>query len=138
MNNFSSSFLKVLLVIIGIDLIYNAGYYSGVESERDYEANPIVLNPSRSDCSSTGITQALCKSGEYFEKILDEAKKKKEILDESRANPNNQYSTIEECLSDNTEMIEYTSRDEWCDSRYVQIINFDILLDLDYPQENEQ
>ena len=127
MNNSASSLLKILLVIGGIVAIYNTGYYAGIESERDYEAHPIVSNPSTSDCRGSGITRALCKSGEFVEEIWDEAKKKKEILDESRANPDNHYNTIAECLSDNTEMIEYTSRDEWCDSEYVRIIDFDSL-----------
>ena len=60
--------------------------------------------------------------------LWEDAKKRKKIMDESRANPDNQYKTIEECLSDNTEMIEYTSRDEWCDSEYVSIFNIDPLL----------
>ena len=61
----------------------------------------------------------------------ENAKKRVEIMEESRANPDNRYKTIEECLSDNTEMIEYTSRDEWCDSEYVRIINLDPLVGLE-------
>ena len=35
--------------------------------------------------------------------------------------PENQYDSLQECLGDDTKMVEYTTRDGWCNSWYVLI-----------------
>ena len=121
MKNFSRNFWMTFFVIVGIVSIYNTVTYSEADRNRDYENNPIVSNPDNSDCRSDGIIGALCNATEGLSNLADRVNEKMEIAKESRANPDNQYDTLEECLKDDSLMVEYTTREDWCESFYVLI-----------------
>ena len=70
---------------------------------------------------SSGGSGLIRKAIKVTDELLEKIEKTKEATEQSRANSDNQYNTLEECLSDNTEMVEYTTRDGWCDSSYVSI-----------------
>jgi hypothetical protein len=107
-----------ILCIIGL---ISADY--GNESEIVDEPKPIAVTPKPSadphpECNQNSgiigsVSEVLCRTVEKLQ-----AKK--------RADPNNQYKSLEECLNDKREDSTLgKTREEWCDSNYVLISPLD-------------
>jgi hypothetical protein len=88
------------------------------EVESSEESSPQVGSSTEKSCGNS----LSCKFARFIGELAEEVREKKEIMVESRTNPDNQYNTIEECLNDDIEIGETSkTRDEWCDSPYVSI-----------------
>ena len=86
-----------------------------------FKPAPVVDESKDRNCSDSSLIGLACKGIEGLSNLADEIKEKTEATEMSRANPENQYDSLQECLGDDTKMVEYTTRDGWCNSRYVLI-----------------
>ena len=82
---------------------------------------PVKSNTDELSCNGSSLSDIACKGVKGANNFLDRVNEKLEIAEASRANPDNQYDSLEECLIDDSVMIKYTTREEWCDSFYVSI-----------------
>lgn len=125
------SFMSVLKTCFKILILMWLGVFFILDPiMNDWEDTGIyktfVSRPDKSDideltCDGTGLNDLACKGVKGLNNLADRVNEKVEIIEASKANPDNQYDTLEECLKDDSVMVEYTTREGWCNSYYVLI-----------------
>ena len=86
-------------------VIYKTFFYKPVKSDTD-----------ELSCNGSNLSDLACKGVKVLSNLADRVNEKLEITESSRANSDNQYDTLEECLKDDSVMVEYTTREGWCNS----------------------
>ena len=84
-----------------------------------------VSRPDKSDideltCDGTNISDLACKGFKFLDKVKEGID---EVKAESRADPNNQFESLEECLASDNEYDLNLSRADYCESDYVLLKN---------------
>ena len=121
-NTLKLTFAVALVYMFVVDPIVNDWEDTGI-----YKI--FVYRPDKSNtdelCGSGGnLSDLACKGVKGANNFLDRVKERiEEEKAESRADPNNQFESLEECLASDNEYDLNMSRAEYCESDYVLLKN---------------
>ena len=121
-NTFKLTIAMILVYMFVVDPIVNDWEDTGIYKTFVYR--PDKSNTDELSCSGNNLSDLACKGVKGLNNLADRVRENiDEAMAESRADPNNQFESLEECLASDNEYDLNISRAEYCESDYVLLKN---------------
>ena len=121
-NTFKLTIAMILVYWFVVDPIVNDWEDTGIYKTFVYR--PDKSNTDELSCSGNNLSDLACKGVKGLNNLADRVRENiDEAMAESRADPNNQFESLEECLASDNEYDLNISRAEYCESDYVLLKN---------------
>ena len=121
-NTFKLTIAMILVYMFVVDPIVNDWEDTGIYKTFVYR--PDKSNTDELSCSGNNLSDLACKGVKGLNNLADRVRENiDEAMAESRADPNNQFESLEECLASDNDYDLNISRAEYCESDYVLLKN---------------
>ena len=121
-NTLKLTFAVAIVYMFVVDPIVNDWEDTGIYKTFVYR--PDKSNTDELSCSGNNLSDLACKGVKGLNNLADRVRENiDEAMAESRADPNNQFESLEECLASDNEYDLNISRAEYCESDYVLLKN---------------
>ena len=121
-NTLKLTFAVALVYMFVVDPIVNDWEDTGIYKTFVYR--PDKSKTDELSCYGNNLSDLACKGVKGLNNLADRVRENiDEAMAESRADPNNQFESLEECLASDKEYDLNMSRAEYCESDYVLLKN---------------
>jgi len=121
-NTFKLTIAMILVYWFVVDPIVND--WEDTVIYKTFFYKPVKSDTDELSCNGSNLSDIACKGVKGANNFLDRVKEKiEESKAERRADPNNQFENLEECLASDKEYDLNMSRAEYCESDYVLLKN---------------